>query len=131
MPWLDPTTPDIKESATNLAHAVPTIKSFLFDPNVKFSASRQSPIDIGIWTSEGRTLVLASNTENVSKSQTVDIPVTGEIATELLNSGGTLELTGAKLTVSLEGLGSLALVIQSRYYTLRVQDSNLGVIAEP
>lgn len=112
VPWVDPTTPDIKDAATRLAHALPTIKSFLFDPNASFSSSRNSPLDIGIWTSDARTLVLASNTQNVSVSQTVVLPDSMTGMTELMNSGGGLKFDGAKSTISFAGLGSLAVVIE-------------------
>lgn len=56
--------------------------------------------------------MLASNTQNVSMSQTMDVQASGNAVTELLNSGGSLKSDGAKSTVSLEGLGSLAVVVQ-------------------
>ena len=112
VPWVDPTTPDIKDAATRLAHALPTIKSFLFDPSASFSSSRVSPLDIGIWKSGTLTLVLASNTQNVSVSQNVVLSGSMTSMTELLNSGGSLKFNSAKSTISFAGLGSLAVGIQ-------------------
>lgn len=116
MPWNDPTTPDIKDAATALAHALPTIKTFLFDPTVSFTFSRESAIDVGIWrTKNSQTLVLASNTQNVSASQTFEISANtgGKKVTTILNSGGSISSKdGRQVTVSLDGLGSLAVVFE-------------------
>ena len=116
VPWNDPTTPDIKDAATALAHALPTIKTFLFDPSVSFTFSRESAIDIGIWTTKNlQTLILASNTQNVLASQTFEISANtgGKKITVLLNSGGSIgSKDGRQATVSLDGLGSLAVVLE-------------------
>ncbi|OCB91484.1 hypothetical protein A7U60_g1259 [Sanghuangporus baumii] len=115
VPWDDPTPPDIKDAATALAHALPTIKSFIFDPEHVFSSVRSSNsnlVDVGLWTIGHRTLLLATNMVNSSISVPVDLPSQSRRATQVLNSGGAVEVQGRRAAVSLDGLGSVAFVIE-------------------
>lgn len=59
--WNDPTTVDIKASASALALALPTMKDFILSPAASFQHLASGRVDVGAWTVSGRTLVLATN----------------------------------------------------------------------
>ncbi|EJD04861.1 uncharacterized protein FOMMEDRAFT_132713 [Fomitiporia mediterranea MF3/22] len=124
VPWDDPTPTDIKDAATALAHALPTIKSFIFDPHHTFSSilsnnnSSQnlngSQVDIGLWTVNQRTLVLATNMANNSATVEVELPTraSGSVM-EILNSGGSVQVAnnGKSAMISLDGLSSFGVTV--------------------
>lgn len=117
VPWIDPTPDDIKDSSTLLAQALPTIKTFLFDPSTNFTrpSSSSGDIDVGLWTTNGQTLVLAANLVNSSGIVNFGLGGGEDIqATELFNSGGVLgvDADGASGMVSFNAVGSLAYVLQ-------------------
>lgn len=61
VPWNDPTTADIKNSATLLAKAMPTMKEFILNPAAKRGSAKVNRVDIALWTVGGQTLLLAAN----------------------------------------------------------------------
>jgi len=80
--WNDPTTPDIKASASAFASALPELTPFLLSspltrPPVKFThVVTPDRLDFGVWASaNGKTLVMGTNLNNV----TANIPL-GEVA---------------------------------------------------
>ncbi|KAI5119686.1 hypothetical protein M0805_003573 [Coniferiporia weirii] len=131
VPWIDPTPQDIKDSATDLAKALTTIKTYLFDSTATFSSATQKGVDIGVWTVGQSTLVLATNMYNTTVSFSLDLPgASGTTskprsdsesqfysnikATQILNSGGSLQLDGSKnpAKLSLDALGSVGFVLE-------------------
>ena len=110
---MDPNPPDIKQAATDLAHALPTIKEFIFTPNVPFTGFTTNRVDVGLWKANGRSLLLATNMNNFSTSVPLgEVFPRGAKVTQLLNSGGELE-TSPTLTskVNMQALGSIAYVV--------------------
>ncbi|KAJ7270039.1 hypothetical protein B0H12DRAFT_1094145 [Mycena haematopus] len=69
--WDDPTTADIKASASSLALALKNMKAFILSPTATIrQVTFPNGIDVGLWTVAGQTLVLATNInyENLSIS---------------------------------------------------------------
>ncbi|KAH8114960.1 hypothetical protein DFH11DRAFT_1877283 [Phellopilus nigrolimitatus] len=120
VPWIDPTPADIKETATSLAQALPTIKQFIFNSSTSFSSLSQSGVDVGLWTLGGQTLVLATNLGNASASLSLALPggsSSKATATQILDGGGSLQLGGAagaggNATLNMDALGSAGFVVQ-------------------
>jgi len=76
--WIDPTTPDIKASASAFASALPELTPFLLfseltQPPVNFThVVTRNRLDFGVWASaDGRTLVMGTNLNDV----TANIPL--------------------------------------------------------
>lgn len=113
VPWADPTPADIKQAASNLALVLPTLNQFLFEPNAPFIGFATSRVDVGIWTLGQRKLLLATNLNNVSMSISLgDVFARGAQATQVLNSGGTLDITaGAAPELSMGPLSSIGYII--------------------
>lgn len=114
-PWLDPTPGDIKESATHLAKALPTIKPFLFDPKASFRGETRQRVDVGVWTIGSRSLVLATNmNDGAAGIDLVGIVPDVRRSTwrEAFNSGGLLSEDG---WLSLKKHGSIALIFRWGY----------------
>jgi hypothetical protein len=64
--WNDPTPTDIKNSASSLALALTSgpanMSAFILDPSSTFKqVTTSSGIDTGLWTLDGKTLLLAAN----------------------------------------------------------------------
>lgn len=59
--WDDPTTADIKASASLLAKAMPKLTPFILSPQATFRQVTMNRVDIGLWTVGARTLALAAN----------------------------------------------------------------------
>ena len=113
VPWIDPTPPDIKNTSTILAQALPTITPFLFDPTVTFTPLKQNFIDAGLWRTESRTLLLAANLFNASATYTISLPDDSIIhTTQVFSSGGSLRVVGSKMTLNLDPLGAVGFIIE-------------------
>jgi hypothetical protein len=94
VPWIDPTTPEIKLSASNFAQSLPTIKNFLFDPNATFSQLVSNRIDVGLWTVGSQTLLLATNLNyNEATLSLGAIPASGKNLQQIFNSGSAVNGT--------------------------------------
>ncbi|TCD66256.1 hypothetical protein EIP91_001619 [Steccherinum ochraceum] len=61
VPWNDPTTDDMKASASALAKAIPAMKSFILSPSATFERVVVNRVHVGIWTVGSQSLVLATN----------------------------------------------------------------------
>ncbi|KAF5329520.1 hypothetical protein D9619_009061 [Psilocybe cf. subviscida] len=59
--WDDPTTPEIKASASLLAQAMPKLTPFILSSEATFRQVTVNRVDVGLWTVGARTLVLAAN----------------------------------------------------------------------
>jgi hypothetical protein len=114
--WNDPTTPEIKASASAFAKALPELTPFLLSsqltyPPVNFThIVTPDRLDFGVWASaDGRALVIGANLNNATAS----IP-----ASEVISP--------AKLSVT--GLGSPRVVLDggSRIDDLQIWFDNLG-----
>ena len=110
VPWNDPTTADIKASASAFALSLPSITPCLFNPASVRTAYVVGGASVATWVAEGEsTLVLAANTNYVN--QTVSWEVLG-----LQGTGVTAVFTGGVAeTVSggfaLGPVGSAAFVV--------------------
>ena len=122
VPWIDPTPPDIKISASMLAKALTsTLKQFLFDPHSSFKHITVGTIDIAAWTSTTsgttRTLVLATNIESVETSAALNGLVGSshiKSAQIVMKSNGLAEVVsgaGQDALVRLGGFGTIGFVI--------------------
>ncbi|KAI0791029.1 hypothetical protein C8Q75DRAFT_732642 [Abortiporus biennis] len=59
--WNDPTTADIKASASSLAKASPILKEFITSPIVEFVGVVKNRVDFGVWSVGARKLVIGTN----------------------------------------------------------------------
>lgn len=111
IPWDDPTTPDIKSSASTLALALPKLTPFILNPASSFrQILTQSLVDIGIWTVGSQTLVLATNTKYEATSiRFADLGVKGTVS-QALDSGASLSSDAR--TFSLTPVGSGAFIVK-------------------
>ncbi|KAJ7099547.1 hypothetical protein B0H15DRAFT_820678 [Mycena belliarum] len=107
--WDDPTTADVKASASTLAHALADMKSFILSPIASIrQVTSQSGIDVGLWTVGGETLVLATN----MNYQDVSLPL-GELhlstragaVDQVFDSGARSSLDGRTLHFGPVGSG--------------------------
>jgi hypothetical protein len=104
--WQDPTTPDIKSSASLLALALPKMTPALFNPATTFNGYTQYSLDIGVWTSNSSYLVVAVNL--ASSSATLDLSTfpSGD-RTQVILTG----VTEDGSTATFDGSGSAAWLI--------------------
>jgi len=108
VPWVDPTTPDIKSSASNFAQSMPTVKTFLFNPNATFSQLLFNRIDVGLWTVDSQTLLLATNLNyNVATLDLGTVPASGKSVQQVFNSGSAVNGTG----ITFQSVGSGAFIL--------------------
>lgn len=108
VPWVDPTTLDIKSSASNFAQSLPEINSFLFNPNATFSQLVSNRIDVGLWMVGSQTLLLATNMNyNVATLDLGTVQVSGKKVQQIFNSGSALNGTG----ITFQSVGSGAFVL--------------------
>ena len=117
MSWNDPTTPDIKASASLFAKALPDLTPFLLSssltqPHVNFThVVTRDRLDFGVWASaDERTLVMGTNLNDTIAS----IPVSEVISAAnlsnvvlgsphvVLNGGSSID----DLQIEFNGLGS-------------------------
>ncbi|KAF7292983.1 hypothetical protein MIND_01197600 [Mycena indigotica] len=104
MPWIDPTTEDIKSAASALARVFNSaeVKEILFNPQVRFEQSIRDRVDVGKWSVAGATLLMAANpnphntTVSVSWSDGVE---------SLVYDGVRHRLSDQQLELQLESLG--------------------------
>ncbi|EKM76186.1 hypothetical protein AGABI1DRAFT_108939 [Agaricus bisporus var. burnettii JB137-S8] len=114
--WDDPTSDDIKSSASKLALAMPKMTPFILSVNASFRQITLDQVDIGLWTVDGQTLVLGANMDN--SPSTVDFSQLGlpnvgssDGVNQVLDSGATADVTGNKFTF--DGTGSGAWVVKA------------------
>lgn len=104
--WDDPTTADIKTSASALAHSLSTMKSFILSPAATIrQVTMASGIDVGLWTVGSETLVLATNMNYVKTSLSLaDLRLSGKV-TQVLDSGASVDANGRLLNFGEVGSG--------------------------
>ncbi|KAH7885813.1 hypothetical protein F5I97DRAFT_1158171 [Phlebopus sp. FC_14] len=108
VPWVDPTTPDIKGNASSFALSLPKITPFLFNSASVRSNYVVNGVDVATWRTSNQTLVLAANTNYVTKSVNwSDVGVNGTGATMVFAGGTTTTSSG----FSLGSVGSGAFVV--------------------
>ncbi|KAJ7178063.1 hypothetical protein C8R46DRAFT_1075716 [Mycena filopes] len=111
MPWIDPTTADIKSAASALAIALGLVKTFIFDPRVEFRRVVSNRIDVGMWTLGAETLLLLVNMNARDAELTLPLSDTLEVR-EVLNFGVVRAIgSQTQLGFELEGLGCGILVV--------------------
>jgi hypothetical protein len=107
--WDDPTTADIKASASELAQALATMKSFILSPAAKFRHVTTNRIDVGLWTVGGQTLLLATNLNYAAESLSLDeVPeAAGKKVSQVFDSGATV--SGRQIAFESVGTGGFVL----------------------
>lgn len=111
VPWADPTSDDIKASASAFAKSLPKITPFLFDAQSALSRTNYvfGGIDVATWTNGWHTLVLAANTDYVNeKVSWNEMGLTGVGLTVVFQSGS-LETTSDGFTLGPVSSGVLVL----------------------
>ncbi|TFK36117.1 hypothetical protein BDQ12DRAFT_610474 [Crucibulum laeve] len=111
--WDDPTSAEIKASASALALALPNMTSFILSPRATFKQVTTNGIDAGMWTIGSQTLVLASNTNYASvvlRLQDLGFPATVGSITQVFNSG--TEVDSARFHLIFESVGSGGFIVQ-------------------
>ncbi|KAJ7052803.1 hypothetical protein C8F01DRAFT_1212348 [Mycena amicta] len=124
MPWIDPTTEDIKTTAALLAKTLnaSAVKRILFSPRVNFERIISNRVDIGKWTITGAVLLMVTNLN--AHTAVVTVPWSNGLELEeMLNEGVTSRNVRDELELALEGLGyavflsrSSALMLQNPPY---------------
>ncbi|KAF8970629.1 hypothetical protein BDZ97DRAFT_54254 [Flammula alnicola] len=92
--WDDPTTPDIKASASLLALSLPKMNPFILNPSATFRQVTINRVDIGLWKVGAETLVLATNMNYFSVSISIrdlGLPSPGISVTQVLDSGAQID----------------------------------------
>lgn len=109
--WDDPTTDDIKASASTLALSMPKMTPFILSPKASFRQITINRVDFGLWTVGSKTLVLGANMNNASTNITLSqlgLPATGSSSgiSQVLNSGATLDAARNHLVFTATGSGA-------------------------
>ncbi|KAG6833418.1 hypothetical protein H0H87_007403 [Tephrocybe sp. NHM501043] len=107
--WDDPTTPDIKSSASLLAKALSRMTLYITNPTASFRQVTIRRIDVGLWTVGKETLLLASNLNYETTSlQFKDLGLSSHNVVQVLDSGARFSPDG---TLQFESVGSGAFVL--------------------
>jgi hypothetical protein len=86
---------------------MPKMTPFILNTNSSFRQTTVGQVDIGLWTVNGQTLVLASNMASSPSTVTfsqLGIPGTG--VNQVLNSGAAADTTGKQFTFDATGSGA-------------------------
>jgi hypothetical protein len=105
--WNDPTTADIKASASALAKALPTMKEYILNPAATFSRAKINRIDVGLWTVGKNTLALATNLNYAQETLNLNSLHAGTGVKQVFDSGS--KANGR--TVVFESVGSGAFIL--------------------
>ncbi|KAH9851271.1 hypothetical protein C2E23DRAFT_831811 [Lenzites betulinus] len=93
--WNAPTTADITASAAQLSKSLTTMKDFILNPKATFEHVETDRIDVGLWSADGRTLVLATNlnyaTARFDLSSVRGLALKALVARQVLDSGAKLQ----------------------------------------
>ncbi|GLB44489.1 hypothetical protein LshimejAT787_1701160 [Lyophyllum shimeji] len=109
--WDDPTSADIKASASLLARSLPKIIPFLTNPAASFRQETLNRVDVGLWTVGPETLVLASNMNYATATvQLSGLGLKSKGITQVLDSGAVVSPDQAGFTF--ESVGSGAFVVK-------------------
>ncbi|KAK0189405.1 hypothetical protein F5146DRAFT_1050825 [Armillaria mellea] len=112
--WDDPTSADIKASASALALSLPKITPFILNPKAKFQQVTTSDfIDVGLWTVGKETLVLATNLDYEEKVLFLaQVGIAEEVAEQVFDSGAQVYVGG--FSVILEPVGSAGFIVPNK-----------------
>ncbi|KAK0477002.1 hypothetical protein IW261DRAFT_300149 [Armillaria novae-zelandiae] len=112
--WDDPTSADIKASASALALSLPKITPFILNPKAKFQQVTTSDfIDVGLWTVGKETLVLATNLDYEEKVLFLaQVGIAEEVAEQVFDSGAQVYVGG--FSVTLEPVGSAGFIVPNK-----------------
>jgi len=113
--WNDPTTPDIKASASAFASALPELTPFLLSsplshPPVNFThVVTPNRLDFGVWSSaDGRTLVIGANLNNASATISVsEVVSVANLSVAALGVPRMVLNGGSSIDFSYVGFGNL------------------------
>ncbi|KAF8064328.1 hypothetical protein FPV67DRAFT_215032 [Lyophyllum atratum] len=109
--WDDPTSPDIKSSASLLALSLPKMTRFILSPAASFRQVTVNRVDIGLWTVGSETLVLASNMNYAAVTiRLTDISLKSKGIEQVLDSGAVVNHD--KTGFTFESVGSGAFVVK-------------------
>ncbi|PBK85663.1 hypothetical protein ARMGADRAFT_1169415 [Armillaria gallica] len=112
--WDDPTSADIKASASDLALSLPKITPFILNPKAKFQQVTTSDfIDVGMWTVGKETLVLATNLDYEEKVLFLAQVGIAEVVSEQVFDSGAQVYVGA-FSVILEPVGSAGFIVPNK-----------------
>ncbi|KAJ7151385.1 hypothetical protein C8R43DRAFT_1004992 [Mycena crocata] len=126
MPWIDPTPPDIKRAASELAIALNSTKAFFFNPRASFTHILSRRVDVGLWTQEAQTLVLVVNLD--THDAAVELPLSNALELREVLSYGVGQRFGvsrSSIELDLEGLGCAIFVASPLKPILVVQGDEL------
>ncbi|THH33377.1 hypothetical protein EUX98_g816 [Antrodiella citrinella] len=107
IPWNDPTTDDIKASATALAKAIPAMKAFILNPAATFQRVISGRVDVGVWVVGRQTLVLATNLNYFATSfalASVQGLWVGESVSQVFDGGA--QVAGKEIQLQSVGTGA-------------------------
>jgi len=110
-PWNDPTSSDIKATATDLArHLIPSLTNFALDPHVTFTTYVWQRVHFGIWRVGNRVFVVGVNLNSQVRSITLtQIPeCKGYTESEVVYDGGASFELG---NLALGELGSVGFIL--------------------
>ncbi|KAJ6590961.1 hypothetical protein DFH09DRAFT_1419580 [Mycena vulgaris] len=126
MPWIDPTSPDIKRKASALATALTSVvAAFIFSPRATFSHLAANRVDVGMWTVGAETLVLVANMDERETELALPLSDALELR-EVLSYGVERRIWRQKeLGLELEGLGSAVFVAHPPVLVFNVQGDEL------
>ncbi|KAK7057590.1 hypothetical protein R3P38DRAFT_2841901 [Favolaschia claudopus] len=104
--WDDPTTADIKASASSFALAVQKMKAFILSPAATVKqATFANGIDVGMWTVGGQTLILATNMNYKNQSISLaQLHLSGKVR-QVFDSGASFSADSGTLLLGSVGTG--------------------------
>lgn len=108
VPWIDPTPIDIKQYASTFAKLLPDLVPYFFDGEGSFTHITHGTVDMGIWISGPKALVLATNLNTAASTSPLPFGETKQRTSWLLQEGVSLHSTSA---LTFEPLGSAILIL--------------------
>lgn len=108
VPWIDPTPIDIKQHASTFAKLLPDLIPYFFDGGGSFTHITHETVDMGIWMSGPKALVLATNLGTLGSTFPLPFEKTTQRISWLLREGVSLHSTSV---LAFEPLGSAILIL--------------------
>ena len=108
VPWIDPTSIDIKQYASRFAKLLPELVPYFFDGEGSFTHITHGTVDMSIWVSGPKALVLATNMETAASTSPLPFGETKQRISWLLREGVSLHSTSV---LTFEPLGSAILIL--------------------
>ncbi|KAL0952639.1 hypothetical protein HGRIS_006885 [Hohenbuehelia grisea] len=106
--WDDPTTPDIKASASTLAKALPSMVPFIFNPSATFARTTFGRVDIGVWLLNKAGFTAADLDDSGNSGDTAVPSQALILTTNLNNDQATIQITALPLLgIAADGTFSL------------------------